>query len=181
MGSDQLRYQLQSQIWSTSTMLNPPTLCVTINPSNIHDPIAQVFAGADVNLDDFFACVGPDAETQANNIAADPYAAAKFFHFLIQIIFKTLFIVQVLKFHMMAGVGILGHLSAYFGTVELQGRETLHLHLLVWLDGAPSADEMCEWLKDKSFHEKVKRYIHVNLHAYILGWKIQSLLMRFQR
>ena len=26
----------------------------------------------------------------------------------------------------------------------------------MWLDGAPSADEMCEWLKDESFHEKVK-------------------------
>lgn len=28
---------------------------------------------------------------------------------------------------------------------------------------------MCEWLKDESFHVKVKKYIHANLHAYLPG------------
>ena len=70
---------------------------------------------------------------------------------------------------MTAGIGILGHVSAYFGTVESQGRGTLHLHPLLWLDGAPSADDMCEWFKDEGFHVKVKSYIHANLHAYLPG------------
>ena len=60
--------------------------------------ITQVFAGVDMNLDNLFGCVGPDAETHANNIAADPYAAAKFFYFLIRTILETLFAVQVTKF-----------------------------------------------------------------------------------
>ncbi|KAI6131341.1 hypothetical protein EV401DRAFT_1802613, partial [Pisolithus croceorrhizus] len=45
IGSDQSRYQLRSQIWATSIMLNPPTLWITLNPCDLHDPIAQVFAG----------------------------------------------------------------------------------------------------------------------------------------
>ena len=71
---------------------------MTINPSDIHDLITQVFVGVDINLDNLFGCIGPDAENCANNIAADPYAAAKFFHFLIQTILKMLFAVQVMKF-----------------------------------------------------------------------------------
>ncbi|ETV85619.1 hypothetical protein H257_02238 [Aphanomyces astaci] len=33
--------------------------------------------------------------------------------------------------------GLFGHVKAYFGMVETQGRGTLHLHLLVWVHGAP--------------------------------------------
>ena len=83
MGSDQSRYQLRSQICSTSIMLNPPTLWITINPSDLHDPIVQVFAGEQIDLDNLFGVVGPDSDRQAANIAGDPYAAVKFFHFLI--------------------------------------------------------------------------------------------------
>ena len=41
-GSDQAHYRLRSEIWSTSTVLGPPSLWITINPSDLHDPIAQV-------------------------------------------------------------------------------------------------------------------------------------------
>ena len=169
MGSDQSRYQLRSQISSTSIMLNPPSLWITINPSDIHDPIAQVFAGEKINLDDLLALIGPDADKRAANIAADPYAAAKFFHFLIQTILETLFGVKVTNFQIKSRTGILGRVSAYFGTVESQGRGTLHLHLLVWLQDAPNADQMAELLKAEDFRTKVKSYIQANLCAYLPG------------
>ena len=35
-----------------------------------------------------------------------------------------------------------GGLNAYFGTVECQNRGSLHLHMLVWLAGLPSAKEI---------------------------------------
>lgn len=169
MGSDQSRYQLRSQISSTSIMLNPPSLWITINPSDIHDPIAQVFAGEKINLDDLLTLIGPDADQHAANIAADPYAAAKFFHFLIQTILETLFGVKVTNFQIKSRTGILGRVSAYFGTVESQGRGTLHLHLLVWLQDAPNADQMAELLKAEDFRTKVKSYIQANLRAYLPG------------
>jgi hypothetical protein len=53
MGSDSSRYWLHSQIWSTAIYLNPPSLWVTINPCNLHDLIAQIFAGKQIDLDNF--------------------------------------------------------------------------------------------------------------------------------
>ena len=55
IGSDQSRHQLCSQIWATSIMLNPPSLWITINPCDLHDPIPQVFAGENIDLDEFDA------------------------------------------------------------------------------------------------------------------------------
>ena len=139
MGSDQSRYQLRSQIWSTSVVLGPPTLWITINPTQAdlhesnYDPIAQVFAGANINLDQFSPDVGPDASNRTKTIAADPYAAAKFFHFIISTILETLFGVHVTEFQVRSQTGILGRLSSYFGTVESQGRGTVEI------------DMYCQW------------------------------------
>jgi hypothetical protein len=52
-GSNQSRLQLRSQIWSTCIMKNPASLWITINPTDIHDPIAQIFAGEDIDMDFF--------------------------------------------------------------------------------------------------------------------------------
>ena len=41
-GSDQSHTQLCSQIWSTAICEQPPSLWVTINPCDLHDPIVQV-------------------------------------------------------------------------------------------------------------------------------------------
>ncbi|KAJ3924797.1 MAG: hypothetical protein NXY57DRAFT_969015 [Lentinula lateritia] len=52
------------------------------------NPIAQVFAGEDIDLDVFRSDCGPNSTRRALNIAKDPYAAAKFFHFVIKAIVK---------------------------------------------------------------------------------------------
>lgn len=168
-GSDQARYQLWSQIWATSIYLNPPSIWLTINPCDLHDPIAQVFIGEDIDLDAFLATMGPDKEKRARGIAADPYAAAKFFHFLICTILETLFGVEVTQYQVKTETGIFGKVSAYFGTVEAQGRGSLHLHMLVWLAGAPTSDEMHTLLQEASFREKVCTYIRANFHAHVDG------------
>jgi len=59
MGSDHARYQLRSQIWGTTMILNPPSIWITINPCDLHDPLAQVFAGEDVCMDDLLRAVAP--------------------------------------------------------------------------------------------------------------------------
>jgi hypothetical protein len=169
MGSDQARYQLRSQIWSTAITKGPPSLWITINPSDIHDPIAQVFAGENIDLDSFMSTMGPDKDQRARNIAADPYAAAKFFHFMVRVIFETLFQVKVRQYKVKSGKGVLGRISAYFGTVESQGRGTLHLHLLVWLWHTPNADELTDLLKSERFRARMVAYIRANIRAYVPG------------
>lgn len=150
-GTDQSRYRLRSQIWSTSTILGPPSLWISINPSDLHIPIAQIFAGEEINMDNFMATLGPDKAKRARNIADDPYAAAKFFHFMIKTILETLFQVKVTSAQVKSGMGVFGRVAAYFGTVESQSRGTLHLHLLVWLKHVPSPEEIAALLKTEAF------------------------------
>ncbi|KIK19190.1 hypothetical protein PISMIDRAFT_85286, partial [Pisolithus microcarpus 441] len=122
IGSDQSRYQLRSQIWSTSIMLNPPNVWLTLNPCDLHDPIAQVFAGEHIDMDKLLSTIGPSKEARARNVASDPYAAAKFFHFMIKAILQTLFGITATPHQLIRTKGVLGTISAYFGVVESQGR-----------------------------------------------------------
>ncbi|KAJ3912169.1 hypothetical protein F5877DRAFT_93634 [Lentinula edodes] len=108
------------QLWSTTIYLTPPSLWITINPCDLHDPIAQVFAGESIDMDAFEATMGPNKEVRAKDIADDPYAAAKFFHFIIQAILRTLFGVQVTPYRIKSSEGIFGRVRSYFGAVESQ-------------------------------------------------------------
>lgn len=166
-GTDEARRTIRNKIWGTILMFNGPSLWITINPSDIHDPIAQVLTGCDIDLDNFVQNAGPNNKQRAINIAKDPYAAAKFFNFIIAAILECLFgIKQTTK----DGViqrrsGILGTVNAYVGTVEAQGRGTLHLHLLVWLAGAPPDSVIQKCLTEESFRQKVCSFIASNIHA----------------
>jgi hypothetical protein len=90
-GTDESRTSIRSQIWGMSVMKGPPSLWITINPTDTHDPIAQVFTGAEIDLDNFNSNSPPDASERAVRIANDPYAAARFFHFTIKTILSELF------------------------------------------------------------------------------------------
>ena len=169
MASDQAWYQLWSQIWSTSISLNPPSLWITINSCDLHDPIAQVFCGEEINLNYFLATAGPDKASQAWNITSNPHVAVKFFHFMIKTILVMLFQVKATPFKVKSKMGIFGQVAAYFGVVESQGCGSLHLHLLVWLKGAPTSQEMHDLLANTEFKAQVLAYIQANLHAYVPG------------
>ncbi|THH12700.1 hypothetical protein EW146_g7451 [Bondarzewia mesenterica] len=135
---------------------------------------SQIFAGHEIDMDAFITTNGPDKTARAQTIAQDPYAAARFFHFIIGTVFETLFNIHVVEnSRVESGMGVLGEIAAYFGTVESQGRGTLHLHLLLWLQHAPSMDEMQDLLKTDTFCLRVKQYISDNLHAYLPGMDSQ--------
>jgi hypothetical protein len=106
-----------------TVMNGPPSLWITINPTDTQDPVAQVFAGEDINLDNFDNTVGPDTHTRACIIAGDPYAAAKFFHFTVKIVLEELFGIK--GHHHLSSIqcqeGIYGMVKGYIGMVEAQG------------------------------------------------------------
>lgn len=171
MGTDESRREVRAQIWGTTLVHGPPNLWLTLNPSDIHDPLAQVLAGEDIDLDHFFADKGPNSSTRACNIAADPYAAAEFFHKTIQAVLEQLFGITAGSHSGRARIrrkpGVLGTLKSYVGTVEAQFRGMLHLHILLWLDGSPTAQEMIAALKDERFTQKVSRWLGQNITADI--------------
>ncbi|KAF8573421.1 hypothetical protein K439DRAFT_1375466, partial [Ramaria rubella] len=113
-----------------------PHLFITINPADAHNPIAQVLAGREIDLDEFFHNLSPQSEVfeWAKLIAENPVAGAKAFKVLID-----LEIILGVNHHNKTGV--FGKVDSYYGVVEAQGRGSLHCNFFVWLvDGLPPND-----------------------------------------
>ncbi|EAU83557.2 ATP-dependent DNA helicase PIF1 [Coprinopsis cinerea okayama7 len=168
-GTDESRKSIRGKVWGTNLIFNTPSLWITINPSDTHDPIAQVLFGESIDLNAFCNTAGPDKEQRARNVASDPFASAQFFHYIIPLVFETLFGIK-------AGCppqkierreGLFGVVQAYIGTVEAQGRGTLHFHMLVWLSNTPPPHKLRELLQEESFRERVRSFIRQNIVSNI--------------
>jgi len=133
-------------------LFNPPSLWITINPADTQDPIAQILAGVDIDLNRFCRLSGPNSQERASNIAGDPYASAKFFHFIIQVLLAMVFGIKKTKYSIHCKEGAYGVVQVYLGTIEVQGQGTLHTHMLIWSKDAPTANIMQMALKDEVFH-----------------------------
>lgn len=167
-GTDESRQHVRSKIWGTNLIFNPPTIWITINPADTQDPIAQVFAGEEIDLDSFCNTAGPTNNQRASNVAGDPYSSAKYFHFIVKCVLEILFGISKRKSGRIdRKEGIFGKIQSYIGTVEAQGRGTLHLHMLLWLKDAPRASEMKTALKSKKFREKLVAFIKSSIRASI--------------
>ena len=148
---------------STNIYFGPPTLWLTINSLDIHDPIAQVMTGTDINLDNLLNCAHLNGKERANNIVNDPYVSSKFFCFMIETVLETLLGIKVTSYQVFLEMGVLGEISAYFGVVKCQGRGTLHFHCLLWLKNSLSTDGIQQLLKTKDFCERIQLYIKANI------------------
>jgi hypothetical protein len=148
MGSAYSRTALRTRIHALIFNQGLPSIFLTLNPADIHSPAALYFAGVKLDLDNIQNEQIMDTYKRAEIIASHPVATAKFFHLLITNILDT----------MIVG-GVLGPIKAYFGTVESQGRGSLHLHLLIWLDHDMTPANMKAKIEDADFREKLKAYL----------------------
>ncbi|KAJ7774869.1 hypothetical protein B0H16DRAFT_1303005, partial [Mycena metata] len=92
-------------------------------------------------------------------IAKNPAAAAIFFDEVIQA-----FIRIILRYDASSetatGNGLFGRCCGYYGTVEAQGRGTLHCHMLVWLEGNPTPQELRDRMNESpEFQQKMFRWL----------------------
>jgi hypothetical protein len=71
--------------------LQSTDIWITINPADTQDPIAQVFAGVEIDLDNFCNTAGPTNNQRASNVAGDPFSSAKYFHFIVKCLLEILF------------------------------------------------------------------------------------------
>ncbi|CAF1089809.1 unnamed protein product [Rotaria sordida] len=148
MGSAYSRTALRTRIHALIFNQGLPSIFLTLNPADTHSPVALYFAGVKLNLDNVQNEQLMDTYRRAEIIASHPVGTAKFFHLLITNILDT----------MIMG-GVLGPVKAYFGTVESQGRGSLHLHLLIWLDHDMKPADMKEKIQDATFRNKLKAYL----------------------
>ncbi|KAG1859735.1 hypothetical protein F4604DRAFT_1930451 [Suillus subluteus] len=170
IGTDESRLSIHAYIWGMTAMNSPPSLWITINPTDTHDPIVQVLVGEEINLDAFDHTAGPDSAQCSKIVADDPYAAAKFFfHFVIAAILEELFGIRHGGGHgIIRRKGILGVIRGYIGAVEAQGRGTLHLHMLLWMQSALSGKEIQKSLQSLQFQSCISTCIASNIRAHHL-------------
>ena len=99
-------------------------------------------------------------------IAQNPVAGARFFHFISQIFIKH--VLGVGQKH----PGIYGETNAYYGTVEQQGRLTLHMHMLLWIKGSLSPQEIRNRIMDPNsdFQKELIQYLEsVHVGEFLTG------------
>jgi hypothetical protein len=101
----------------------------------------------------------PSLEERAKLIAGDPVASADFFHTLIKAILDYMVGSSQHSRSPNRRFGVLGNINSYYGTIESQGRGSLHLHLLVWIRHAPSHSELEQRMKDPSYLKQLFAYL----------------------
>ena len=148
LGSAHSRSSLRTKIHSLCFNLGLPSLFVTINPADIHSPVALYFAGVNLDIDKIMPEALGTSYERAQIIATHPVATAKFFNCLIKNILKCLVL-----------GGVLGPTKAYFGTVESQGRGSLHLHLLIWLNHQFTPTQLRDQIQNDDFRAKLLEYL----------------------
>jgi len=131
--------------------LSAPSWFITFAPADIKHPICLYFADMKEKFSPFLR----DKNEQFRLITQNPVANARFFHFMCEIFIKH--VLGVGENH----PGLYGNTSAYYGTVEQQGRLTLHMHMLLWLKDALSPQEIRERILDPTseFQHKMVEYL----------------------
>ena len=164
-GSLTSKHHMRNEIWSLIAMKGAPSWYITLSPSDEKHPICLYYAGTNQNFN-------PEILSQADRrrmISSNPMAGARFFHLMI-----TMFIKHVLGVHIIVGNeesipgmechyphGFYGGTDAYYGTVEQQGRLTLHLHMLLWINDSVSPQYLRDRVMDhlSSFQQKLVKYL----------------------
>lgn len=166
---------MRQEIQSMFLMYGLPRLFLTINPNDFNSSIVCYYAGKVTKIE-----CSPDELPNywGQRLAAseDPVACAIFFNLMIEAILKHLF---------GCGdgggkIGVLGKVKTYYGCVESQGRGTLHLHILVWLDGFPTPSELNVALESPEFRQCMINWINTIMSASIGQCNDESLLKRAQ-
>jgi hypothetical protein len=129
---------MRNELWSLMAYTSAPFWYFTISPADIKHPICLYYADSKQTFNPFLRV--PDDRFRL--IANNPVAGARFFHFMVQMFIKH--ILGINSGHK----GLYGDTSAYYGTVEQQGRLSLHLHMLLWIKGAVTPEEIHRRIKD---------------------------------
>jgi hypothetical protein len=144
-GSNTSKKWMCNEIWSLIYHRGAPFWCITISSADIKHPLCIYFSD---KKEKFEVEILP-YDVHLRLVCQNPVAGACFFDFLVQ-----LFISDILGFGK-NHIGLYGDANAYYGTVEQQGRLTLHLHMLIWLKGNLTPQEMRERILDSNSEWKM--------------------------
>ncbi|CAF4565316.1 unnamed protein product, partial [Rotaria magnacalcarata] len=159
MGSNQSRANYRVELHAQIFFSGLPNIFITINPCDLHHPLAMKFAGVDLDIDNLTAELMPKSHERAAIVSNHPVGIARFFNKLITTVLSTLINYNINKHESYPGGGILGEIEAYYGTVEESGRGALHLHMLLWLANSKHPHELRELILDDNFRQNLINYL----------------------
>ena len=167
-GSITSKKYMRNEIWSLIAQEGAPLWYITLSPADVKNPIALYYADHDVT----FKPMIRTPEERYRLISSNPVACARFFNFMVE---------QFIKHVLGVGSnhpGLYGETSAYYGTVEQQGRLTLHIHLLLWIKGGLTPDEIRDRITDPTsdFQQQLVKYLE-NAHQgeFLMGTQTEVL------
>ena len=137
----------RAEIKGLLVLLGMAWIWLTLNPSDLRNPLVLRLAGLPVSQDSL-----PNATASLRKISrtSNPIAVAQFFHYVSDAFFQTLLRSDSDE------LGILGKVSGHYGVVETNGRGMLHLHSLVWLSGNFTFENLrAQVLNDADFKQRV--------------------------
>ena len=153
---------MRNEIWSLISFIGAPSWFITFAPADNLHPISLYWAD---NKEEFTPLLR-DYDERYQLMSKNPVASARFFHFLCQLFIKD--VLGVGSDHR----GAYGDTEAYYGTVEQQGRLALHLHLLLWIRGSLSPQEIRDRIMDpeSSFQKRLVKYLEsVHIGEFMTG------------
>ncbi|KAF5328907.1 hypothetical protein D9611_014251 [Ephemerocybe angulata] len=144
---------MRSEIWSLIAYRGAPSWFITLSPADNKHPICIYWADKKTS----FSPEIREYKERARLVSNNPVAGARFFNFMVLLLIKHL-----LRWADPGGrAGAFGHTAAYYGTVEQQGRMTLHLHMLIWIICALSPQQVRDRImaKDSDFVKELIAYL----------------------
>ena len=148
----QKRY-MRNEIWSMISYLGAPSWFITFSPVDVKHPLSIYYASTDEAFEPDLSLFPSDKAY--NLICENPVAGARFFNFIVKAFIKHVLGMDT------DHDGLFGKTSGYYGTVEQQGRLTLHLHSLLWLVAALTPQEIRERIMagDGKFQQELVQYL----------------------
>ena len=159
---------MRNEIWSLINHCGAPFWYITLSPADVKHPICIYYA----SRQERFQPDLKDYEERLRLICNNPVAGARFFHLVVNIFIKH--VLGVNGKHR----GLYGKIKAYYGTVEQQGRLTLHLHMLLWIMGNLTPQEMKERILDpkSDFQKKIIDWIESCQIGEFLTGKMEEVI-----
>ena len=150
-GSITSKKYMRQEIWSLVSYLGAPSWFITFAPADVKHPVALYMA----DTKEKFVPTFRDQDERLRLIANNPVAGARFFNMVVKLFLK----------HVLGdGLdrrGLYGETAGYYGTVEQQGRLTLHLHMLVWIRNSLTPQEIRDRIMDleSTFQKEMVEYL----------------------
>jgi len=141
-GSAASRLTMRNEIRANILSLGVPSFYITVNPADVYNPIVKYLSGHDIDIDNLMSHEVPTYWEQAKAVARNPCVGADFFNMYLNAFFSA-----VLGYdpkQRSTDPGVVGVVKAYYGCVEAQGRGSLHCHMVVWVHGGLTSDEIRE-------------------------------------